>query len=234
MERCPLTVGVSPFGRRTVGGRVGRVGVRARFPAGWPVRRCHREWHWAVGSTWRGSRPARPGWGPARRLVAIRLGSVVRAEPGTLARPRPCAHSTGQGWARWAVEGGAVGCEGSRPGPWLGCSAAASSSTDRVACDEGPPWEHWRPRDDRAAPTAARGASGLSEPTSGGPRVGAWTRSHQGKRGYGLPDERFFICGYLCRRQRSIASSSRSRARRSGFCELHPQPRKIFHTWAGW
>jgi hypothetical protein len=35
-------------------------------------------------------------------------------------------------------------------------------------------------------------------------------------------------------RQRWMAASSRSLARRSGFWQLHPSPRRIFQTWAGW
>ena len=49
-----------------------------------------------------------------------------------------------------------------------------------------------------------------------------------------LPTGVFFICRQRTRRQRSISFSSRSRARRSGFWQLQPNPSSIRHTWQGW
>ena len=47
---------------------------------------------------------------------------------------------------------------------------------------------------------------------------------------YGL----FFTSGQRSCRHRSMASSSRWLARRTGFCTLQPQSRRIRLTWAGW
>jgi len=41
-------------------------------------------------------------------------------------------------------------------------------------------------------------------------------------------------CGHVSSRQAVIASSSRSRARRSGFCGLQPRSRSTYQTWPGW
>src|SRR5437660_832159 len=45
-----------------------------------------------------------------------------------------------------------------------------------------------------------------------------------------LPAGEFFISGHSSRTQRAIASSSRSIARRAGFCQLQPSRRRIFQT----
>jgi hypothetical protein len=44
----------------------------------------------------------------------------------------------------------------------------------------------------------------------------------------------FFTAGHVVLTQRSIAASSRSRARVVGFCRDQPRLRRIRHTWPGW
>lgn len=48
------------------------------------------------------------------------------------------------------------------------------------------------------------------------------------------PSGVFFMRGQSARFQRSISSSSRSSARRSGFCGVHPMPCIRRPIWSGW